>query len=311
MCNSRIDVQGLMTAQCGASVVAAVEVVADLAETAVANAAANGLSHRFHVLHTHSTALKELAVPGVGRMQPSVIVGELLDTGLIGEGAIASTRHALSTFLPPHADVAVIPCAATVHCEVVESPWLWHLHSAGEAAAALGLSLPVHPSVGACAGSPSGIAISLGTLHASGLVRPLTHTCNVMRVDFAHPPGKQGDFPSWRLTDCVCVCRQECACVFPLSARRPHGAHGPCCEWRRRAWRRPVLDCPDGAAHTRVPPPHPPVNPANTRLPNTAALATVGSHVSCPGACVCSPAFLHASFPSPRMCSPLPLPYAS
>ena len=87
-----------MAGQCGAREVVAVEVVPDLAAVATANAAANGLADKYTVLNTHSTELSELRTRSEP-VQPTVIVGELLDTQLIGEGAIASMRHALSTFV--------------------------------------------------------------------------------------------------------------------------------------------------------------------------------------------------------------------
>ncbi len=54
---------------------------------------------------------------------------------------------------------------------------------------------PEHPSAGgACAGTPVGMAVSLGALYASGEATPLSARVNVISFDFEAPPGKQGTF---------------------------------------------------------------------------------------------------------------------
>ena len=126
-----------MAARAGAAEVVSIEVVAELATVAEANAGANGFDGVLHVYNGHSTDVD--ALPSVkGTASVDVIVGELLDTGLIGEGAIASMRHAVSAFVKKGHTFIAIPSHATVHCELVQSEFLWAQHSVEAAVAAVG-----------------------------------------------------------------------------------------------------------------------------------------------------------------------------
>ncbi len=125
-----------MSAKLGAREVVGVDAVRELVDVANANAHANGLAS-YHAHHAHSTDLVTVPYRCAGA-EPDVIVGELLDTELIGEGALVSMRHAMSTFAGR--SPLAIPASAVVHCEVIESSWMWNRHCVQPVVEALGAS---------------------------------------------------------------------------------------------------------------------------------------------------------------------------
>lgn len=109
----------MMAARAGAEKVVACEMDPRLAELAQEIVARNGLSARVTVLARKSTELQ------VGRELPrraDLIVSEILDSALIGEGMIPSMRHALSELAAP--DARIIPQGAAVKAALIELPGL-------------------------------------------------------------------------------------------------------------------------------------------------------------------------------------------
>lgn len=131
-------VQGLMAAHLGAREVLGLEVVPELAAVAEGNARVNGLAS-FHVHNAHSTVIDTLPLNTGQDGGVDVIVGELLDTELIGEGVLMSMRHAASAFCTSGKPFNAIPASATVHCEIIESPWLWKQHCVRPVVESLGM----------------------------------------------------------------------------------------------------------------------------------------------------------------------------
>jgi predicted RNA methylase len=130
----------LLAAATGCTRVVAFEVVSELASLALQNVRANAAERVVTVLEGHSTALhdavRELALPASARR---VVVSELLDTGLLGEGVLASMRHAAATFARDvddgsRAPSVIIPASARVYCQAVQSDWLWSQHDFSAAA---------------------------------------------------------------------------------------------------------------------------------------------------------------------------------
>lgn len=99
-------VQGLLAARAGAKAVVGVEVVPELAAAAVSNAAVNGCADRYVVQLRHSTAISSQSDLFDGA-SPTIILGELLDTWLLGEGLLASMRHAASVLAQTGSFVAI------------------------------------------------------------------------------------------------------------------------------------------------------------------------------------------------------------
>ena len=109
----------MMAARAGAAKVVAVERIAELAEAATRIVAANGYADNITVLAKNST---DLVVGQDMDLQADVVVSEILDGGLLGEGVIPSLRHAMANLARPGAKV--VPMGAVVHGAVAELPGL-------------------------------------------------------------------------------------------------------------------------------------------------------------------------------------------
>lgn len=107
----------MLAARAGAAHVFAVELNPAIAEAARAVVAANGLADRITVLTGSSLALdagRDLGGP------VDVLMAEVFDSSLLGEGALPAFRHAVSALLKPGG--AVLPQAASVEAMLVELP---------------------------------------------------------------------------------------------------------------------------------------------------------------------------------------------
>lgn len=109
----------MMAARAGAQQVTGCEMVQPLAEVSRQVIQDNQLSDRITVINKKSTAM------AVGEDIPakaSLLVSEILDVGLLGEGVLPTLRHAWGALLQP--DATIIPKAADVYGAVIESPAL-------------------------------------------------------------------------------------------------------------------------------------------------------------------------------------------
>ncbi len=113
----------MMAARAGAGHVVACEVVPDLAELARLVVEENGYATRIDVVAKRS---HDLAV-GVDLPRPvTLLVAEVFDALLIGEGALGVFRHAWQHLLAPQA--RVIPSAATLRGQLAAMPRLKAMH---------------------------------------------------------------------------------------------------------------------------------------------------------------------------------------
>lgn len=106
----------LMAARAGSTDVTAVEMVPELAEVAQKVVADNNFSDIIKVHQKRSTGLI------VGEDLPEkadIVVSEILDAGLLGEGVIPSLRHAWSNLLKR--DAICIPKAADIYAVLIQS----------------------------------------------------------------------------------------------------------------------------------------------------------------------------------------------
>ena len=109
----------MMAARAGAERVVACEANTPLAQVAARIIARNGYADRITVVAKRST---QLAV-GQDLPEPAdLLISEILDAGLLGEGVIRSFRHACAALITPTA--AIIPAAATVYGVLIECPEL-------------------------------------------------------------------------------------------------------------------------------------------------------------------------------------------
>jgi Flp pilus assembly protein TadD len=113
----------MMAARSGAQTVIACEISEPLAEVATEVVRDNGLQHQVRVINRKSMDLRrEEDLP----RGADVLVSEIVDVGLLGEGILPSIRHALQHL--SSAQVRVIPGAATVYCQLVEAPQLYRVN---------------------------------------------------------------------------------------------------------------------------------------------------------------------------------------
>jgi len=105
----------MMAARAGAERVVACEANTPLAQVAARIIARNGYADRITVVAKRST---QLAV-GQDLPEPAdLLISEILDAGLLGEGVIRSFRHACAALIA--ANAAMIPAGATVYGVLVE-----------------------------------------------------------------------------------------------------------------------------------------------------------------------------------------------
>lgn len=119
----------MMAARAGAGHVYACEVVPEIAAKAREIVALNGLADRITVIEVLSHDLL------VGRdlpRQADVLVSEIVDNLLIGEGIMATLAHALGTLVRPGA--RIVPGSGRIHAVPIESPALFSNDRVGRAA---------------------------------------------------------------------------------------------------------------------------------------------------------------------------------
>merc|ERR1711884_419866 len=108
----------MMAASLGADTVTACEEFRPMAECAARVIADNGFGEKIKLVRKRSTELEV----GPGRdleQRANILVTEVFDTELIGEGAISTYNHAHKHLLT--SDCEVVPCEATVYVQPVES----------------------------------------------------------------------------------------------------------------------------------------------------------------------------------------------
>ncbi|KAK7873770.1 hypothetical protein R5R35_005767 [Gryllus longicercus] len=109
----------MMAAACGADTVVACEAFPPMADCARKITAKNGFKDKIRVISKHSTDLI-VGENGDLKYRANILVTEVFDTELIGEGAIKVFNHAHKELLEK--DCIVVPMSGTLYCQVVESP---------------------------------------------------------------------------------------------------------------------------------------------------------------------------------------------
>jgi tetratricopeptide (TPR) repeat protein len=109
----------LMAARAGAHKVIACEMLAPLAETATEIIERNGYTEQIQVIAKEST---KLVVGEDLERRVDLIVAEIMDNSVLGEGVLPTMRHAVEQLATPQAKV--IPKAVTVMGQLVQFPAL-------------------------------------------------------------------------------------------------------------------------------------------------------------------------------------------
>uniref|UniRef100_A0A182PIJ4 Protein arginine N-methyltransferase n=1 Tax=Anopheles epiroticus TaxID=199890 RepID=A0A182PIJ4_9DIPT len=152
----------MMAVRAGADSVVACEAFRPMADCAERVIAANGMQDRIRLIKKRSTKLT--VGPGQDmERRANVLVTELFDTELIGEGALGTYRHALQHLLTD--DVLTIPHQAIVYAQVVECPLAMSWQQLKTLSNADGdILLRVPPEVASCRGSSAVFDIQLSQL---------------------------------------------------------------------------------------------------------------------------------------------------
>ncbi len=111
----------MMCARAGAKKVYTCETIQLIADTAATVISDNGYRDQIHVIHKQSNSLK------VGEDLPKkadILISEVLDSGLLGEGVLPTVRHATANLLKEGG--TIVPAGATVKGVLIQSD---HLHS--------------------------------------------------------------------------------------------------------------------------------------------------------------------------------------
>lgn len=113
----------MMAVKCGADSVIACEAFRPMADCAEKIMESNGMAGKIQLIKKRSTDICEEDLP----QRANILVTEVFDTELIGEGAIATFNHAHEHLLEK--DCIVVPDSATIFVQVVESPlaWAWNM----------------------------------------------------------------------------------------------------------------------------------------------------------------------------------------
>jgi type II protein arginine methyltransferase len=113
----------LLAARHGAERVVSCEGVEPVADVAERVAARNGFEDRISIVRKWST---DVAVGAELPRPADVLVTEVIDCGLVGEGIVDTIRHAREHLLAP--DATIVPARATVYAQLVESRRLERLN---------------------------------------------------------------------------------------------------------------------------------------------------------------------------------------
>ncbi|XP_010148340.1 PREDICTED: protein arginine N-methyltransferase 7 isoform X2 [Eurypyga helias] len=157
-----------------------------MANAAVKIVEKNGFRDKIKVINKHST---EVTVGPDGDMQcrANILVTELFDTELIGEGALPTYEHAHKYLV--QAGCEAVPHRATVYVQLVESKrmWSWNKLFPVHVKAEDGEKIIVSPSeMENCPGVPSVCDIQLNQMPSSDFT-VLSDVVTMFSVDFSKP----------------------------------------------------------------------------------------------------------------------------
>ena len=177
----------MMAHRAGAARTTACECFAPVGRAAAACLAANDLSDAVTLVHKASTQMSETDLRDARRAH--VIVNELYDTELLGEGVIPTLRHALAHLAVPGA--TVVPAAADVFVQLLDSPEAAHGYDPSAARTPAGHQLfPPAPGADAGAGDSGGVctapaeSLFADRLVARGAAAPVGPPAAALAIDF-------------------------------------------------------------------------------------------------------------------------------
>ncbi|XP_077371640.1 protein arginine N-methyltransferase 7 [Festucalex cinctus] len=172
----------MMAATVGADFCYAVEVFKPMADAAKCIVEKNGFADKIKIINKHSTDVT--VGPGEDmEMKANVLITELFDTELIGEGALPSYEHAHHNLVQE--GCVAVPHRATVYAQLVESQLLWSWVKL-QPIEVQGAQLLLPPAVSNCSGTHSVCDIQLSQISPHTFT-PLGPVCTMFSVDFSKP----------------------------------------------------------------------------------------------------------------------------
>lgn len=170
----------MMAVTAGADYCYAIEVFTPMAEAAVQIVKANGFGDKIKVINKHS---KEVTVGPDGDMlqRANILITELFDTELIGEGALPSYEHAQQNLMQEQWEA--VPHRATIYALVVESRRLWGWNKLFPINLDQRL-IHAPAEIQTCPGAPSVCDVQLSQLSQDDF-KTLSDIMAIFRVDFS------------------------------------------------------------------------------------------------------------------------------
>ncbi|XP_034033034.1 protein arginine N-methyltransferase 7 [Thalassophryne amazonica] len=172
----------MMALSAGADFCYAVEVFKPMADAAQCIVEKNGFASKIKIINKHSTDVT-VGPGGDMEMKANILITELFDTELIGEGALPSYEHAHQNLVQVGCEA--VPHRATVYAQVVESELLWNwtrLQPVMEEE----VQLVPPPSIGCCTGAHTVCDIQLSQVSPCSFT-PLGPLLTMFSVDFSKP----------------------------------------------------------------------------------------------------------------------------
>ncbi|XP_061645337.1 protein arginine N-methyltransferase 7 [Phyllopteryx taeniolatus] len=172
----------MMAVTAGADLCYAVEVFEPMAAAAKCIVEKNGFADKIKVINKHSTDVT--VGPGEDmETKANVLITELFDTELIGEGALPSYEHAHRKLVREGCEA--VPHRATVYAQLVESQLFWSWARLRPVEVQGSRVLPP-PAVGDCSGAHSVCDIQLSQISPRSFTA-LSPVCAMFTVDFSKP----------------------------------------------------------------------------------------------------------------------------
>ncbi|CAJ0948666.1 unnamed protein product, partial [Ranitomeya imitator] len=170
----------MMALTAGADYCFAIEVFKPMADAAAQIVKVNGFGDKVKVINKHSTEVT-LGPDGDMTRRANILITELFDTELIGEGALPSYEHAQHNLMQERWEA--VPHRATIYAQVVESRRLWSWNKLLPMQLDCRIIQPP-PEMQSCPGASSVCDVQLSQL-SPGDFTPLSDILVVFRLDFS------------------------------------------------------------------------------------------------------------------------------
>nr|XP_015094179.1 protein arginine N-methyltransferase 7 isoform X2 [Vicugna pacos] len=174
----------MMAVTAGADFCYAIEVFKPMADAAVKIVEENGFSDKIKIINKHSTEVT-VGLDGDMPCRANILITELFDTELIGEGALPSYEHAHRHLMQENCEA--VPHRATVYAQLVESRrmWSWNKLFPIRVQTSLGEKVIIPPlELERCPGAPSVCDIQLNQVSPTDFT-VLSDVLPMFSVDFS------------------------------------------------------------------------------------------------------------------------------